>query len=132
MNRLAAFVILAGLGVAAAARAETTLDLGAGLSASAAGAVSDINTSRPMDGLASTPSLFSRLPTRSSPALSPDLVERPNRTVIDYRLARNGLFGELGYFCLGGDPYVVPHEAAVVAGAQDGRRVGAALRYPFN
>ncbi len=131
MIRLAAFV-LAGLGVAAGAKAEAAIDLGSGLSQAAASAVSDLNRSPEMDSTATARPLFSPVPSRPAAALIPDLADRPNRTTIDYRLARNGLFGELGYFCLGGDPYVVPHEAAVVAGAQDGRRVGAALRYPFN
>jgi hypothetical protein len=128
MARFTALVILAAVAIAATTQAATPIDLAAGLSASAAGAVTELRGSPG----AAAPTLFSRVPSRGPTTLTPDLARAPGRTTIDYRLTKSGLFTELGYFCLGGDPYAIPHEAAVVAGAQDGRRVGAALRYPFN
>ena len=52
-------------------------------------------------------------------------------TAVDYSLARNGLHGSVGYICLSDIAPQKPHEAAVFAGSDEGRLVGASLKYPL-
>ena len=54
-----------------------------------------------------------------------------NRTAVDYRLAPAGVGGSLGYICVNDGHPPVPHDMAVLAGSEDGRRVGAQLNYTF-
>lgn len=53
------------------------------------------------------------------------------RTAVDYSLARDGLHGSVGYICLSDIAPQAPHEAAVFAGSDEGRLVGASIKYPL-
>ena len=54
-----------------------------------------------------------------------------SRTAVDYRFAPDGLFGSVGFFCLSDDRATADRVLGVIDGSQDGRLVGATLRYPF-
>jgi hypothetical protein len=52
-------------------------------------------------------------------------------TAVDYQLAQDGLHGSVGYICLSDIAPQAPHEAAVFAGSDLGRMVGASLKFPL-
>ncbi len=52
-------------------------------------------------------------------------------TAIDYRLKSDGLSGSVGFTCTSDDP-VTPYQVVnVLSGSQEGRLLGATIRYPF-
>ena len=52
-------------------------------------------------------------------------------TAVDYHLARDGPYGSIGSICLGGIAPIAPYEAAVTAGSDGGRLLGASLNFPL-
>jgi hypothetical protein len=53
------------------------------------------------------------------------------KTALDYRLARDGFYGSAGFICLPDDPPIADHAVGVFDGSQDGRLLGATIRYPL-
>jgi hypothetical protein len=53
------------------------------------------------------------------------------KTAVDYRLARDGFYGSAGFICLPDDPPIADHAVGVFDGSQDGRLLGATIRYPL-
>ena len=53
------------------------------------------------------------------------------RTAVDYSLAPHGVFGSVGFICLGDDAPITARDVGPMAGAQDGRLLGGTIRYPL-
>jgi hypothetical protein len=53
------------------------------------------------------------------------------RTAVDYSLAPHGVFGSLGFICLGDDAPITARDVGPMAGADDGRLLGGTIRYPL-
>ncbi len=109
--------LLAFLAAASAASADTNATL--------ASAVRPIKMSRVED--ASAPEKSSdRAYGRHFTARDPEV-----KTAVDYRLARDGFYGSAGFICLPDDPPIADHAVGVFDGSQDGRLLGATIRYPL-
>jgi len=53
------------------------------------------------------------------------------RTAIDYHLARQGMFGQVGYVCRSDASPIANQEATVQTDAKDDRLLGGTLKYSF-
>jgi hypothetical protein len=110
--------LLAFLAVAPAAKADESTAL--------ANAVRPLKMSRVED--ASAPERPSgQIYARSFGSQSP----ADGKTAVDYRLARGGFYGSAGFICLPDDPSIADHAVGVFDGSQDGRLLGATIRYPL-
>jgi len=52
-------------------------------------------------------------------------------TAVDYRLGRDGAFGQVGYVCRSDGSPIAEQEAAIHMDAKDDRLLGATLKYHF-
>lgn len=90
-------------------------------------AVQSAPASRPIIDMSSVRASLDRAHDAASPV--GDGIQ--SRTAIDYRLARHGAFGQLGYFCRSDASPIAAEEAAVHIDAKDDRLLGGAIRFPF-
>ena len=133
MRTSPALSLLAALAFAPAACAQTLAPSGA-TAPYAAAALAGL---RPGDGAAPI-----RLSASAEPFGGPSKSDYPGdsvygprdggpKTAIDYRVAPDGVFGSVGYICLSDDSHIAAQDVGAFAGSQDGRLVGATVRYGF-